>query len=58
MEVVGYECFANGTVRPAIMPLKEHKNEYPGKEEQFYGSDTLKKRSARIASRAKMPAKR
>ena len=36
MEVVGYECYANGTIRLKIMPVKESKRS-KRREEQFYG---------------------
>jgi len=58
MEVVGYECFANGTVKPAIMPIKERKNEFREREEEFYGSHTMKKRSGRLATQRKSSSKK
>ncbi len=38
MEVVGYECYANGTVKLKVMPLKETKH-HKRADEQFYGCE-------------------
>lgn len=45
MEVVGYECYANGTVKLKIMPFKESKQE-ARRDEQFYGCELARSKSS------------
>ena len=44
MEVVGYECYANGTVKLKIMPFKESKRDVKP-DEQFYGCEISRSKS-------------
>ena len=46
MEVVGYECYVNGTVKLKIMPFKESK-EVTKTDEQFYGCEIAHSKSSR-----------
>ncbi|WP_201353435.1 hypothetical protein [Hydrogenimonas urashimensis] len=50
MEVVGYECYANGTIKLKIMPIKDAKNGQR-EEEQFYGSGIVSARKKKNASK-------
>ncbi|BDY11777.1 hypothetical protein [Hydrogenimonas cancrithermarum] len=47
MEVLGYECYANGTVKSKIMRFKEVKRRSRPPEEQFYGCETMRTRASK-----------
>ncbi|WP_457596629.1 hypothetical protein [Hydrogenimonas sp.] len=46
MEVVGYECYANGTVKPVVMPLRDDREEFPKKELEYYGAQLCAQKRA------------
>ena len=54
MEVVGYECYANGTIKLKIMPVKESKR-YRKSEEEFYGSGVVAVGKRKVAKKATIP---
>jgi hypothetical protein len=55
METVGFECYNNGTVRPAVMRVKDTEPRRKGSKDEFYGSflteNRKKKREVKLSKK-------